>query len=1450
MISHDKQLRELREENRRLKRQLRRLMSDDGRSPGAPARNDDSPGVDGNRLSEIADCIPGALYRFVRDPDGRFSMNFISGGARELFGADIAELSGDISIDVIHPDDIEEFVASIGESADNLTPWDHEYRVRMPDGSMKWIRGQSVPKERADGAIEWNGILTDITARKTVEKELWLSNRRYESILHDQLDFIVHWKDDGTRTFVNEAYCSYYRLTCEEALGTNFFAHIAEEDRKAVSKRLENLSPDHPVSTDIHRVIRPDGSMGWNEWTDRAIFDDAGTVLEYHSIGRDITERMHTEEALRESEELLRHSNDLLSSVMDNTFMMAVYLDPECNFVWVNRAYADTCGHDPAFFPGKKHFDLYPHEENQAIFQRVLETGEPFFAEAKPFEFPDQPERGVTWWDWSLRPVKNSGGTIIGLVFSLNDVTDKIKAQNKLRVTTRLLDSIRAIQSEYIASEEAEPVFRSLLHTLIQITDSRFGFLDEVLADEKGNRYKINLALSDVSWDEASRELYGKLVKRQLEFRNLDNLSGLPAKTGKLVIANDAVRDPRSGGIPPGHPVIESFMGIPLYFGGELLGVAGVANREGGYDEEMADRLQPFLSSCAALILSVRTKKREQEHAEEIRNTMQLMQSILNASMESAFLIDTKGTILSGNEIFAERLGVSLPEIIGNTIYDLIPPDVAAFRKDKVRDVINTKSVVTFEDSRDGIIFNHNLHPVVNKYGEVESIAIFGADITERKKSENALRESEERYRRIVETSREGIWSMDGNHTTMYVNRHMAELLGYEPDEMIGKKVEYFMFDEDLVDHKENMKRRKAGADQQYERRFIHKNGSEVWTIVSATALKNDQGVFAGSFAMFTDITERKKSEHALRESEERFRALIEATPMSVLLVRNGTHIYGNPSAARLLGFDDPGQIIGRNVLDTIAPEYHDMIKTRMTVIDKGRDNPPLEMELLRADGSRIWSRSTSVSVMLEGKPTAIIVGEDISERRKAEKALRESEEKYRTIFNNASLGIFRSTPEGRFIEVNPALAAILGYDAPEDVIENIYSIADQIYVSSEDRGGIVTEQLASSETRQYRNRYRRKDGSEFIANLYLKTIRDDNDDPLYFEGIIEDITKTIEAEQKLRDSEANLNAIFNNIEDIIVSRDREGRAVKYNDGFRDIVPILFGVEAFEGIRTMDYLPEDARAHWLEVHERILAGETHTEEFEWEIDGEVRYFELTFNPIFSGDEIIGSLEHNRDITERKRDENRLKTSLDEKELLLREIHHRVKNNLQVISSLLRLQRSEITDPDHAKPLTESINRINIISMIHALLYQSENIKGVNASDFINELLDNLGEVFREIRSRVIIATDIGQLSLGLDSAIPIGLILNELVTNALKYAFPDDRPGRIAVHLNRDSDGMVELRVTDDGVGLPASIDPLESKTLGLKIIRGLARQLDSQISYDRTRGTTFTLHFEEMKNP
>jgi GAF domain-containing protein len=244
----------------------------------------------------------------------------------------------------------------------------------------------------------------------------------------------------------------------------------------------------------------------------------------------------------------------------------------------------------------------------------------------------------------------SGSGGLIGIIGVARDITEQKQAEEQHRRTASLLASLNTTKDQFIAEGDTGAAFQSLLHTLISMTGSEYGFLDEVLVDERGDMYKLSLALSDISWDDESRALYREMAARNLEFRKLDNLAGIPVTTGKTVISNDPPHDPRSGGLPHGHPPLLSYMGIPLYFRGELVGVAGVANRPGGYTEELAEWLQPFLSTCAAFIMSVRSQEKERRYVADLQSINGMILATLNASDESAFLIDTNGIILSANQ--------------------------------------------------------------------------------------------------------------------------------------------------------------------------------------------------------------------------------------------------------------------------------------------------------------------------------------------------------------------------------------------------------------------------------------------------------------------------------------------------------------------------------------------------------------------------------------------------------------------------------------------------------------------------------------------------------------------------------------------------------------------------------------------------------------------------------
>jgi two-component sensor histidine kinase len=216
----------------------------------------------------------------------------------------------------------------------------------------------------------------------------------------------------------------------------------------------------------------------------------------------------------------------------------------------------------------------------------------------------------------------------------------------------------------------------------------------------------------------------------------------------------------------------------------------------------------------------------------------------------------------------------------------------------------------------------------------------------------------------------------------------------------------------------------------------------------------------------------------------------------------------------------------------------------------------------------------------------------------------------------------------------------------------------------------------------------------------------------------------------------------------------------------------------------------------------------------------------------------------RNKTEEVENENKLIESVKEKEILLKEVHHRVKNNLQIINSILNLQSSYLTDPKILEIITESQNRIRSMSYIHESLYQTKNFSSINFKDYIDNLITNLVYSYR-VGSNVIINKDIQDIDLPLDYSIPCGLILNELVTNALKYAYPNNKKGMVNISILKNNENLIEMYIADNGIGLPKDFSIESTETLGLSLVHTLVDQIDGKLSVKNEVGTKFLIIFE-----
>lgn len=334
--------------------------------------------------------------------------------------------------------------------------------------------------------------------------------------------------------------------------------------------------------------------------------------------------------------------------------------------------------------------------------------------------------------------------------------------------------------------------------------------------------------------------------------------------------------------------------------------------------------------------------------------------------------------------------------------------------------------------------------------------------------------------------------------------------------------------------------------------------------------------------------------------------------------------------------------------------------------------------------------------------------------------------------------------------------------------------------------------------------------------------------------------SRTLELE-KTKD---RVEAILNNSPDAILLLTPDGTIDLCNRAFYE----MFGYSTIEVVgRPIHDLIEDTKTYLIDSHLKDSLARRETNWFQITAQ---RKDETTFDArgalatISNADRVTALVCSLRDISEQVQVEAQIKASLREKEVLLREIHHRVKNNMQVISSLLALQADYTSEENTSQLFRESQNRIRSMALVHELLYQSDDLARVDFVEYVHKLTRHLLHSYLADASRISLDIVSNAVFLDVDMAVPCGLIINELISNALKHAFPENRQGSILVELRTEDNGLHTILVRDDGVGIPPELDVHQTESLGLQLVTSLAGQLNATIGLQRHQGTTFEIRF------
>ena len=459
-------------------------------------------------------------------------------------------------------------------------------------------------------------------------------------------------------------------------------------------------------------------------------------------------------------------------------------------------------------------------------------------------------------------------------------------------------------------------------------------------------------------------------------------------------------------------------------------------------------------------------------------------------------------------------------------------------------------------------------------------------------------------------------------------------------------------------------------------------------------------------------------------------------------------------------------------------------------------------------------------------------------ELRTTQLALEKVKDEYFDLYNFAPVGYLVLNEKGLIANANLTCVTMLGVE--KSMLRNL-GFSNFIDKESQDTFYLHRKQLIETQTKQTCElQLVRKDQTRFWAQLECKGIFNDQGDIIQFNANLVDITERKQAEASIRKLS---NAVEQSPSTVVIT-DVSGMIEYVNPKFEQ----LTGYKREEVLGKNPSIlqsGEQSTEFYQELWNAIKAGK------EWQgvfhnkkKNGELYWESATIAPIKDNNgNLINYLAVKKDITEQRQAEDQLKASLKEKETLLHEIHHRVKNNMTVISSLLKLQMNNVDNQIAREALKDSQNRVQSMAIVHETLYRSDKLSAINLKTYISELGRTIFQNY-SISNKVQLIVEAENIMISVKLASPFGLIINELISNSMKYAFPDDRTGEITVCMKK-IDNELELAVTDDGVGIPKDLDWKNSNTLGLKLVRTLVEnQLDGSIAMENNNGTKFTIKF------
>lgn len=836
---------------------------------------------------------------------------------------------------------------------------------------------------------------------------------------------------------------------------------------------------------------------------------------------------------------------------------------------------------------------------------------------------------------------------------------------------------------------------------------------------------------------------------------------------------------------------------------------------------------------------------------------------VLDHPVEPIAIVDCDTLqIVRCNRNFEDYFSFSLDDQLGKDIYEAISYDVPREKKKEIIQHLKSYRIyVDKETSEHDHIFMSIVFLEEKEYGFVR--------ISNQRKYSLF-----DQYRQLFEQNLAGVYKADIEGNILSCNQAFADIFGYDhAKDMIGiNTAELYKQPELRKDFIKTLRAQKSLKN--FEIQAVKRDGTMAICLENCYLERLPSGNETISGTVI-DFTEKKKIELALKEREAWFSSLANVSNEGVVFELNDIIVVCNNQFANMFGFELSSDMIGKRLSSFISSPDLNKIKANLQIAVGNKteirlypNEKPLSLEI------------TGSYIGYKGERTFALVVSNITERKKAELALERGVVRFRNLLENLPNGVIILT-DGRIKYLNHAACALLGAIDEDEVYDepflNFISPTNKPQVEMDLNDVRQGLEVDYTELKMVSLNNDLSDvGVKFILTVYenkpsiqvtLSNLHDRNrlaDEQMRMR-LVEELNTVLkqeieqhkstqkqleEKQQESTEQRAKLEAIFNSTENLMMlTLDKEGNITANNRNFKNWSEEVLGKSVAIGKNVIsfieDYLDPDLYQGQMKVFQSGFKGKPQQTELPIkDKNGNTLWLQVFLNPVYVGNAFneLSCLAY--DNTERKEFEKSVRQSLKEKEVLLKEVHHRVKNNLQIISSMLNLQSDHVSDQATLDVLRESQQRINSMSLIHETIYRNSDFSAIDFTDYISAIASNLVQSYRNPQTQVELIADFDKVLLGLDQSIPCGLIVNELVSNAMKYAFKGKKKGRLCIEVKEKRGNKIELVVKDDGIGLPESWDSKKSGSLGLTLVNALTEQLDGTMVTKSAKGTTHTLSF------